>query len=88
MDRRLLQRRLKALGGGPRLAIVAYLKEYKSTSVSEIARVIRRSVNTTSIHLSHLERLDIIERHQRGRTVSYCLSDLRDPVVQQVFRVL
>lgn len=88
MDRRSLQRRLKALGGSTRLAIVAYLKEHRSASVSDIAYVIRRSINTTSIHLSHLERLDIIKRSQRGRTVTYRLSFPPDPVVRQVFRVL
>ena len=88
MDHRLLQRQLKALGGGPRLTILAYLKKHRNASVGEIAQAIHRSPNTTSIHLSHLERLDIIKRRRRDRMVIYRLSVQQDPIVRRVLKAL
>ena len=88
MTHQLLQRQLKALGGGPRLAILTYLKKQQSANVSEVARAIDRSITTTSIHLSHLESLNIIVRRRRSREVYYRLSVPQDPVVRLVLKLL
>ncbi|HLC76033.1 MAG TPA: metalloregulator ArsR/SmtB family transcription factor [Candidatus Peribacterales bacterium] len=86
MDHRLLQQLLKAIGGGSRLGIVAYLRKHHSASVSHIAQVIHRSVTTSSIHLSHLERLGIIERRRRGQEVFYRLSLSQNPLVKNILK--
>jgi len=88
MNRRLLKHQLKALGGGPRLTILAELKKNRNVTVSEMARAIHRSITVTSLHLSHLERLDIIKRRRRGRMVIYRLSVQQDPIVRQVLKML
>ena len=88
MDKQRLQTLLKALGGGTRLTILAELKKRRSASVSEIAQTIHRSLNTTSIHLAHLERLGIVERRRRGIFVFYRISLVQDPIVKQVLKML
>ena len=88
MDQRLLQRLLKVLGGGPRLAILTYLKKHRHPSVSQIARGVHRSINTTSIHLSALERVGILERRRRGNFIFYRISLVQDPIVKQVLKML
>lgn len=88
MDRRLLQRRLKALSGGSRLEILAFLKKKQTASVTEITEAVHRSVKTVSTHLQHLITLGILERHQRGRTVFYRLSPSQEPPVKQVLPLL
>lgn len=88
MGRRLLKHQLKALGGGPRLTILAELKKNRNVTVSEMARAINRSITVTSIHLAHLERLGIIKRRRRGRMVIYRLSVQQDPLVKHVLRLL
>lgn len=87
-DLRTVQKLLKILGGGPRLPILATLKRRRNASVSEVARLIHRSLNTTSLHLSSLEAAGIIERRRRGHFVFYRLSTVQRPLVQQVLRGL
>jgi DNA-binding transcriptional ArsR family regulator len=88
MDRRLLQRRLKALAGGSRLEILAFLKKKQIASVTEIAEAVHRSLKTVSTHLQRLIALEILERHQRGRTVFYRLSPSQEPPVKHVLPLL
>lgn len=88
MDRQALQRLLKGLGGGPRLAILAFLKRRRSAAVGDTARAVHRSQNTASIHLSHLEHLGIVARRRRGRWVTYRLAVSQNPVARQVLKAL
>ena len=78
MERKVLQKKLKALAGESRLAILAELRRRGRASVSVIAHAIDRSMTTASIHLAHLERQGIIERRQRVREVFYRLSIPQD----------
>jgi DNA-binding transcriptional ArsR family regulator len=88
MDQQSLKKLLKTLGGGPRLAILAYLQKHRSASVGEIAQAIHRSHNTTSLQLSRLHNAGIIQRRRRGREVLYRLSLPQHPMTKQVLKEL
>ena len=87
-DRKLLQDRLKAISGGSRLDILAYLKKHRSASVSEIAKGVHRSVKTVSGHLSLLALHAIVKRRQRGQKAIYRLALSQEPPVKQILALL
>jgi len=88
MDHADLQYLLKTLGGGPRLAILHHLKKKGSSSVSQIASAIHRSVPVTSLHLARLERTGILKRIRRKLEVYYRLSLVQNPIIKLVMKEL
>ncbi|MFN3301899.1 MAG: ArsR/SmtB family transcription factor [Patescibacteria group bacterium] len=83
-----LERILKALANGRRLAIIKYLKNHKEASVGEIAEEIRLSFKSTSKHLGILMAADLVDKNQRSLKVFYRLAHDQHPVVQKIISFL
>ncbi len=66
-----LEKTLRALANGRRLAIIKYIHENKEASVGEIARAIHLSFRSTSRHLAILTHADILETDKRSSQVFY-----------------
>lgn len=80
-DLRHLERLLKPLANKRRLAALQNIKRHGELSVSEVAAVLRISLQATSRHLQLLARADIIESDQRSLTVYYSLAKTQHPSV-------
>ena len=63
------ERILKALANRRRLAILKFLKEYREASVGDVALAIKLSFKATSKHLAILDKVDLVQREQRGLSV-------------------
>lgn len=83
-----LERNLKALANGRRLAIVRYLSRVKEASVSDIAAEIRLSFKSTSRHLIVLSNAGVLEKNQVGLEMLHRLSSQRHAIVSQVLKLL
>ena len=68
-----LERELKALANGRRLAILRILRTRKAAPVGEIAELIKLSFKATSKHLAILYAANIVEKEQVSLTVNYSL---------------
>lgn len=79
-----LERVLKALANGRRLAIVKYLKSEKEAPVGEIATHINLSFTATSKHLGVLAHADIVEKEQRSLQMWYRVSSALHPVAKYI----
>jgi len=88
MNEKELERLLKALGNKRRLAILAYLKKVKESSVGEIASHIKLSLKATSKHLSVLYGIDALEKEQRSLNVFYRLNSKLPPIIKHVSNAL
>lgn len=66
-----LERTLKALANGRRIAILHFLKKQKEATVGDIAAEIKLSFKSTSRHLSVLSSAGILEREQRSLNAFY-----------------
>lgn len=87
-DVQRLERHLKALGSGRRLAMLRHLKRYHSATVSELARAADIRVFAASQHLRVLRAAGIVTFVKRGLYVTYRLSlDQEDPA-KTVLRML
>ena len=69
-----LERTLKALANGRRLAIVRFIKNKKEAAVGDIAEEIKVSFKATSKHLGLLLSANIVEREQRSLQMFYRLA--------------
>ena len=87
-DYRLLERVCKALGNARRLLIMDLLRKDRHGTVSEIARVISISDQSTSKHLQILERAGILVRVRRGMSVLYRLSPEQPEPAKTVLKLL
>lgn len=85
---RKLERVLKALANGRRLAIVAYLKTKKEAPVWEIADQIDLSFKATSKHLGVLAGAEIVEREQRSLEMYYRLEKPLPEGAKQIITLL
>ena len=74
MNEKELEKILKALANGRRLAILAYVKKHKEATVGDIAGNLKLSFKSTSRHLSVLYAANILEREQRSLYMHYKLS--------------
>ncbi|HEY4517215.1 MAG TPA: metalloregulator ArsR/SmtB family transcription factor [Candidatus Paceibacterota bacterium] len=83
-----LERNLKALANGRRLAILRILSRKKKASVSAIAEAIKLSFKSTSRHLGVLTGAGILEKEQIGLEVMHSLSERRHPIVSEVLKIL
>ena len=79
-----LERQLKALANGRRLAIVKFLQKRGPVSVGEIAKEIKLSLKSTSRHLAVLSSADILQKQQRDLYVFYFLSKSQHPIAKSV----
>src|SRR3989338_9079800 len=87
-DMKELERALKALANKRRLAIVKYLRQVRTATVTDIAGEIDLSFKSTSRHLTVLRSADIVESEQRGPQVFYRLAPHQRPVVRFVLSIL
>ena len=83
-----IEKTLKALANGRRLAIVAFLKSQKQASVGEIAEEIRLSFKSTSRHLSVLRGAEILEREQQSLQMFYTIARELPTPARQVITLL
>lgn len=83
-----LERTLKGLANGRRLAIIKILIKNKELPVGEIAGEINLSFTSTSKHLLLLYKLDILDRRQENLVVYYRLADKPPFIVKQIFPTL
>ena len=77
-----LEKTLKALANGRRLAILKFLKNTKEATVGEIAENINLSFKATSRHLNVLANADILEKEQRSLQMFYRLPKKPLPVIR------
>ena len=83
-----LERNLKALANGRRLAIVRYLRRVKKASVTDIAGEIKLSFKSTSRHLSVLANAGIVTKEQVGLEMIHSLSEQRHQIASEVLKIL
>ncbi len=83
-----LERTLKALANGRRIAAVKYLRGGKSASVSALADVIKLSFKSTSRHLAILTGAGILEKKQVGLEMMHSLAKDRHQLVNDVLKQL
>jgi DNA-binding transcriptional ArsR family regulator len=83
-----IEKILKALANGRRLAITKYLKNYKEASVGEIAEAINLSFKATSKHLRILAAADLVDKEQKRFRIFYRLADGQHPIVQKIISFL
>ncbi len=81
-----LERNLKALANGRRLAIVKYLRSGRSASVSTLADVIKLSFKSTSRHLAVLTGAGVLEKKQVGLEMMHSLAKDRQQIVNDVLK--
>ncbi len=79
-----MERILKALANGRRLAIVRFLKKKGEQTVGDIAEHIRLSFKATSKHLAVLYAANIVEREQRSLQMFYSLSPELHPIAKYI----
>jgi len=82
-----LERNLKALANGRRLAILKILSRKRQRSVGHIAEAIKLSFKSTSRHLGVLTGAGILEREQIGLEVMHSLSRTKHPIVAEVLKL-
>ena len=83
-----LEKILKGLANGRRLAIVRLLNKKEELPVSKISEEISLSFTSTSKHLNLLHKLDILDRRQENLVVYYRLSSNLPYIVKQVLLTL
>lgn len=83
-----LEKNLKAIANGRRLAILSYLKKRREATVGDIADSIRLSFTATSKHLAILFSVDILDREQRSLEIYYRLGKISDPTIRTLISVL
>jgi len=83
-----LEKNLKALANGRRLAILKVVLRKKHASVSTIAEAIKLSFKSTSRHLAILSNAGILDKEQIGLEVMHSLSENRHPIVSEILKAL
>lgn len=83
-----MERTLKALANGRRLAVMAFLKNGRESSVGVIAHHIGLSFKATSKHLGILASVEILTKEQRSLTVYYRLNNFLPEYVRSVLSLL
>ena len=84
MNRKNLEKLLKAVANKRRLAILEYLSKEKEANVGNIAKHINLSFKSTSRHLSILSATDLVEREQRSLESFYSLSKDMPKVIRHI----
>lgn len=88
MEMKEIEKQMKALANGRRLAILKHLKKSKDTSVGEIADAIKLSFKATSKHLIILYAAGIVEKEQDMLIVKYSISGNLHKATKQVIAML
>lgn len=83
-----LEKTLKALANGRRLAIIKFLQNTKEATVGEIADNINLSFKATSRHLNVLANADILEKEQRSLQMFYRLPRKLSSIIKSVISFL
>jgi DNA-binding transcriptional ArsR family regulator len=83
-----LERNLRALANGRRLAIVRHPRNGKSASVSALADVIKLSFKSTSRHLAVLTGAGVLEKKQVGLEMMHSLKKERHGIVNDILKHL
>ena len=83
-----IEKQMKALANGRRLAILKYLKKTKEATVGDIAAEIKLSFKSTSKHLGILYAVGVLEKDQRSLEIHYRLSKQPHSVVRQILPIL
>ncbi len=85
---REVERCLKAIANGRRLAILKYLARVKKASVGGIAENIKLSFRATSQHLNILSGAGIVDKEQEGLTVWHTLRAPKHAIISKVLEFL
>ena len=83
-----LEKQMKALANGRRLAILKYLKKERFASVGDIAEEIKLSFKATSKHLGILYAVGILEKDQQSLMINYRLADAQHKTTRQVITTI
>ncbi|OGG80643.1 hypothetical protein A3A39_04110 [Candidatus Kaiserbacteria bacterium RIFCSPLOWO2_01_FULL_54_13] len=82
-----LERVLKALANGRRLAILKFLARKRRASVSDIAEIIKLSFRSTSRHLSVLKNAGVVQKEQESLTVWHELASPKHALAAKVLEL-
>ena len=88
MNDKELERILKALANGRRIAILKFIKKSGRASVGEIADAIKLSFKATSKHLTILSNVNILDKEQISLTMLYFLPKENHPIVSKLLSIL
>ncbi|MFA6000361.1 MAG: metalloregulator ArsR/SmtB family transcription factor [Candidatus Paceibacterota bacterium] len=88
MNEKELERILKALANGRRIAILKFIKKSGRASVGEVADAIKLSFKATSKHLTILSAANILEKEQVSLTVLYTLPKNNHPIVIKLLSII
>ncbi|MDO8552715.1 MAG: metalloregulator ArsR/SmtB family transcription factor [bacterium] len=83
-----MEKLLKAIANGRRLAILKYLARVKKASVGDISENIKLSFRATSQHLNILKQADILEKKQEGLIVWHTLSVPMHSIISKLLKFL
>jgi len=83
-----IEKQMKALANGRRLAILKYLKKEKGANVGDIAEQIKLSFKATSKHLGILYAVGILEKDQRELSIYYRTARAPHLVAKQILHIL
>ena len=83
-----LEKSLRAVGNGRRLAILRLLKAYSKLTVGELAKKIKLSFKSTSRHLAILFAAGILDKEQKNLNVFYRISDEANAVIKSIVKNL
>ena len=88
MNDKNLEKILKAVANGRRLAMVRNLRAKKEMSVGDMAGAVKLSFRATSRHLSVLFNADLLDRRQEGLLVFYRISGDLDSLAKQIVTII
>ncbi len=88
MNDKELERILKALANGRRIAILKFIKKSGRASVGEIADAIKLSFKATSKHLTILSNVNILDKEQVSLTMLYFLPKENHPIVAKLLSII
>ncbi|MBI2097071.1 MAG: winged helix-turn-helix transcriptional regulator [Candidatus Sungbacteria bacterium] len=88
MKEKEIERSLKALANGRRLAILKFIKKEKEAAVGDIAGEIRLSFKATSRHLSVLFSANILDKDQRSLRIFYRIADDLPELIRRILLFL
>ena len=83
-----VEKLLKAIANGRRLAILKYIARVGKASVGDIAENIKLSFRATSQHLNILKGAGIVDKEQEGLTAWHLLHAPKHPIILKALEFL
>lgn len=88
MKEKEIEKTLKSLANGRRLAILSILKKEQELTVGELAEKIKLSFKSTSRHLGVMLSSSILEKEQRSSNVYYKISPILNEPARRIILLL